>query len=154
MLFRSEFNTAAWQRMLAINLIGPALVIQAAHPWLKKARRATIVNFASVQGIMPFARSSAYAASKAGVTMFTRHLALEVGPSGVRANVVAPGTTLSERIERVMDDASIARTAAMSPLGRLGLPEDTANATVFLLSDASSWLTGITLDIAGGRVML
>ena len=53
-----------------------------------------------------------------------------------------------------MDESAIARTAAMSPLGRLGLPEDTANAAVFLLSDASSWLTGITLDVAGGRVML
>ena len=97
---------------------------------------------------------AAYAASKAGVTMFTRHLALEVGPAGVRANVVAPATTMSERIERVMDDASIAKPQLSHHSGRLGLPEDTASATFFLLSGASSWLTGVTLDVAGGRVML
>jgi 3-oxoacyl-[acyl-carrier protein] reductase len=97
---------------------------------------------------------AAYAAAKAGVIMFTRHLALEVGRYGVRANCVAPATTMSERIARLMTPEAIERTAAMSPLGRLGVPEDTANATVFLLSDASAWLTGVTIDVAGGRVML
>ena len=86
--------------------------------------------------------------------MFTRHLALEVGKYGIRANCVAPGTTLSERIKRVMDSESIAHTAALSPLGRIGMPEDTANGTLFLLSESASWLTGVTLDVAGGRVML
>jgi 3-oxoacyl-[acyl-carrier protein] reductase len=88
------------------------------------------------------------------VIIFTRHLAIEVGPHGIRANCVAPGTTMSERIERAMDDKAIERTSMMSPLQRLGVPADTANATVFLLSDAASWLTGVTIDVNGGRVML
>ena len=61
---------------------------------------------------------------------------------------------MSERIERDHDDEAIDRTAALSPLGRLGMPEDTAHATLFLLSDVSGWLTGVTIDVAGGRVML
>jgi len=61
---------------------------------------------------------------------------------------------MSERIGRVMSEEAIAQTARLSPLGRLGTPEDTANAAVFLLSDAAGWLTGVTLDVAGGRVML
>jgi NAD(P)-dependent dehydrogenase (short-subunit alcohol dehydrogenase family) len=88
------------------------------------------------------------------VIVFTRYLALEVGRHGVRANCVAPATTISERVERVMTADAIEWTAGLSPLGRIGLPEDSANATVFLLSEASSFLTGVTLDVAGGRVML
>ncbi|HVX32239.1 MAG TPA: SDR family oxidoreductase, partial [Solirubrobacterales bacterium] len=97
---------------------------------------------------------AAYAASKAGILMFTRHMALELGEFGIRANSVAPGTTMSERIEKLMDEEEIAYTAALSPLGKFGAPEDTANATCFLLSDAAGWLTGVTIDISGGRVML
>jgi 3-oxoacyl-[acyl-carrier protein] reductase len=99
--------------------------------------------------------TSSYAAAKAGIAMFTRHIAKELGPHGIRANCVAPATSLSERVERIMPDERRAEIAAMAPLGRLGVPEDTASATVFLVSDdASGWLTGVTLDIAGGRVML
>jgi len=81
-------------------------------------------------------------------------VASEVGVNGVRLNCVAPATTTSERVQRLMDQEAQTRTAALSPLGRLGVPADTAQATLFLLSEAASWLTGVTLDIAGGRVML
>ena len=86
--------------------------------------------------------------------MFTRHLALELGERGIRANCVAPGTTMSERIEGLMSTEEIERTSALAPLRRLGVPQDSANATVFLLSEAAGWLTGVTLDVNGGRVML
>lgn len=85
---------------------------------------------------------------------FTRHAAMELGPPGIRVNSIAPATVSSERVERLMDAESRARVADMSPLGRMGTPDDCALATLFLVSDSSSWLTGVTLDIAGGRIML
>jgi 3-oxoacyl-[acyl-carrier protein] reductase len=98
--------------------------------------------------------TASYAAAKAGIAMFTRHVAREVGQHGIRVNCVAPATTLSERVERIMPEERRAEIAAMAPLGRLGMPEDSAQATLFLASDASSFLTGVTIDIAGGRVMM
>jgi 3-oxoacyl-[acyl-carrier protein] reductase len=72
----------------------------------------------------------------------------------VRVNCVAPGTVTTERIERIMDDEAMAFTAALSPLGTMGTADDAAQATLFLLSDAARWITGVTLDVSGGRVML
>ena len=144
-----------WRQVVEVNLTSTFITVRAFLPGMIERRRGSIVTMASVSGrFLDKPTMAAYAAAKAGVVMFTRHLALEVGRHGIRANCVAPGTTLSERIESIMDAESIDRTAAMSPLGRLGLPEDTANATIFLLSNAASWLTGVTLDVAGGRVML
>jgi 3-oxoacyl-[acyl-carrier protein] reductase len=98
--------------------------------------------------------TSSYAAAKAGIVMFTRHVAREVGPQGVRVNCIAPATTLSERIERILTEEQRAALSAKSPLGRLGVPEDSAMATLFLASDSAGWLTGVTIDVAGGRVMM
>ena len=88
------------------------------------------------------------------MVVFTRHAAKELGQHGIRVNCVAPATTMSERVEAVMPDDIRERVTRLSPLGRLGVPDDSAHATAFLSSDVASWLTGITLDIAGGRVML
>jgi 3-oxoacyl-[acyl-carrier protein] reductase len=86
--------------------------------------------------------------------MFTRHVAKEVGPSGVRVNCIAPATTMSERVERVMTPDRIQFMADLAPLKRIGMPNDSALAALFLVSDSASWLTGVTLDVAGGRIML
>ena len=85
--------------------------------------------------------------------MFTGQVANEVARHGVRANCVAPGAVLTDWLAR-MPEQLRQQVAASHPLGRLGMPEDVALATLFLVSDASSWLTGITLDVAGGRVVL
>ena len=76
------------------------------------------------------------------------------GAHGIRINAIAPATVSSERVQRIMDAEKPRQVAEMSPLGRMGTPEDCALATLFLVSDSSSWLTGVTLDIAGGRIML
>ena len=144
-----------WRRVLEVNLTATFITVSAFLPGMIERQAGSIVTMASISArFLDKPTMAAYAAAKAGVVMFTRHLALEVGKYGIRANCVAPGTTLSERIKRVMDSESIERTAALSPLGRIGMPEDTANGTLFLLSESASWLTGVTLDIAGGRVML
>jgi 3-oxoacyl-[acyl-carrier protein] reductase len=98
--------------------------------------------------------TASYAAAKAAIVMLTRHAAKELGPAGVRVNCVAPATTLTGRVEALMDEETRAGIAALSPLGRLGTPEDSALATLYLASDAAGYLTGVTIDVAGGRIML
>ena len=85
--------------------------------------------------------------------MFTGQVANEVARHGVRANCVAPGAVLTDRLARMPEQVR-QQLAAHHPPGRLGMPEDVALATLFLVSDAASWLAGVTLDAAGGRVML
>jgi 3-oxoacyl-[acyl-carrier protein] reductase len=79
---------------------------------------------------------------------------MEVGQSKVRVNCLAPSTVLNERMREAIPAGQQRQMAAMYPLGRLGVPADVAQASLFLASDASSWITGVTLDIAGGQVML
>ena len=94
-----------------------------------------------------------YAAARAGVVMLTKQLPWEVGGHGVRMNCLAPHTVLTERIRGVMPEDRRRQLAAGIPLGRLGTPEDVGLAALFLASDASSWITGITLDVSGGKTM-
>jgi 3-oxoacyl-[acyl-carrier protein] reductase len=150
-----ETSADEFRSILESNLTSTFLTVRAFLPAMLERRSGSIVTMSSISGrFLDKPTTAAYAAAKAGITMFTRHRALEVGPQGVRANCVAPATTTSERIERIMTPAEIERVGAMSPLGRMGTPDDTASATIFLLSESASWLTGVTIDVAGGRVML
>jgi 3-oxoacyl-[acyl-carrier protein] reductase len=151
----AEISDDEWDEVIAWNLTSTFRAVQVFLPPMVEAGGGSIVTMASNGArLLDKPLTASYVAAKAGVVQFTRHVAREVGPQGVRLNCVAPATVSSERIERIMDDESIARTAALSPLGRLGTPADAAEATLFLLSDAAGWLTGVTLDVAGGRVML
>jgi 3-oxoacyl-[acyl-carrier protein] reductase len=144
-----------WRAVIEANLTSTFLAVRAVVPGMIERRRGAIVTMSSNGGrYLDKPLTASYAAAKAGVIQFTRHIARELGPHGVRANAIAPATVTSERIERIMDADAKAATAALSPLGRLGTPEDCALATLFLVSDSAAWLTGITLDVAGGRVML
>jgi 3-oxoacyl-[acyl-carrier protein] reductase len=110
-----------------------------------------VVTVASAAARIPSATSTApYAAAKAGVIALTRQLALEVAPNGIRVNCVSPSVIVTrtnapagERLEYL---------TRQHPLGRLGTPQDVTSAVLFLLSAASGWITGVTLDVAGGRV--
>ena len=151
----TEMSVEEWREVLDANLTSTFVTVRSFLPGMVDRRSGSIVTMSSISArFLDKLTQAAYAAAKAGVIMFTRHLAIEVGEFGIRANCVAPGTTMSERIERVMSPEAIDRTSRMSPLGRLGVPMDTAHATVFLLSDAAAWLTGVTIDVTGGRVML
>ncbi len=144
-----------WREVLDANLTATFLTVKAFLGTMIERRSGIIVTMASNGGrLLDKLLTSPYAAAKAGVIQFTRHIALELGQYGIRVNSIAPATVMSERIARIMDEDAIARTAAMSPLGRMGTTVDCALATLFLVSDSASWLTGVTLDIAGGRVML
>jgi 3-oxoacyl-[acyl-carrier protein] reductase len=117
-------------------------------------RSGSIVTMASTAGRLPSQAPVPYSAAKAGILMFSRNLANEVAKFGIRVNSIAPGAVLTERTRSFMSEAQQREVAALHPLGRLGSPEDIALATLFLMSESSSWITGITLDVAGGRVML
>ena len=151
----AEMSLEEWRTVIDDNLTSTFITVQTFLGGMIERGAGSIVTMSSISArFLDKPTQAAYAASKAGVIMFTRHLALEVGEQGVRVNSVAPGTTMSERIERIMSDEEIDRTKRLSPLNLMGMPEDTANATVFLLSDAARWLTGVTIDVNGGRVML
>jgi 3-oxoacyl-[acyl-carrier protein] reductase len=144
-----------WHSVVDSNLTATFLTVKNFLPGMIERRRGSIITMASnAARFLDILTTASYAAAKAGIVMFSRHVAKEVGQHGVRVNCVAPATILSERVNRIMSDARQNEVAAMSPLGRLGTPEDVALATLFLASDTSSWITGLTLDVAGGRIML
>jgi 3-oxoacyl-[acyl-carrier protein] reductase len=150
-----DITEEEWHAVIDSNLTSTFLTVKAFLPGMIERRRGAVVTMASnAARFLDSTLTASYAAAKAGIAMFTRHVAREVGPHGVRANCVAPATTTSERIERILTEEQRAALSAKSPLGRLGVPEDSAMATLFLASDSAGWLTGVTIDVAGGRVML
>jgi 3-oxoacyl-[acyl-carrier protein] reductase len=143
-----------WRRVIDSNLTSTFLTIKSFLPGMIERRRGSILTIASNSArTLDIPLTASYAASKGGVIVLTRHVAKEVGQYGIRANCIAPATILSDRIRNIMSEERRAEVAALSPLGRLGETLDVALATLFLASDSSSYLTGITLDVAGGRVM-
>lgn len=150
-----EIGEDEWRSVVENNLTSTFLTCKAFLPGMIDRGSGAVVTMASNSGrLLDIPLTASYAAAKAGVVMFTRHLAKEVGRHGIRANCVAPATVESERVKRLMSPERLAEIAAMAPLGRVGAPEDPAAATLFLLSESAGWLTGVTLDVAGGRVML
>jgi 3-oxoacyl-[acyl-carrier protein] reductase len=142
-----------WQTVVDANLTSSFLAVRAFLPAMFAQGRGSIVTVSSTAGRFPSKSSAAYAAAKAGVVMLTRHLANEVGPKGVRVNCVAPGAVLTEDGFLAKAPLEVQKqVAAMHPVGRLGRPEDIAYAILFLASECASWVTGVTMDVCGGRV--
>jgi 3-oxoacyl-[acyl-carrier protein] reductase len=142
-----------WRSALDHNLTATFLTLKAFLPGMKARRFGSIVTMASTAGRSPSPASPAYAAAKAAVIMLTRHLAQEVGTFNVRVNCVSPSAILTERTALHMPQAKRDQIAGLHPLGRLGVPADVAGAALFLASDSASWITGATIDVAGGRLM-
>ncbi|MFI6628638.1 SDR family NAD(P)-dependent oxidoreductase [Nonomuraea fuscirosea] len=142
-----------WHATVDANLTSTFLVIRTFLPSMRERGQGSIITMSSLAARTPTPASVAYTAAKAGVIALTKQLAYELGPAGVRVNNVAPSTIMTERLERRMPPEFAERVLAEHPLGRLGRPLDVANVTAFLASDASSWLTGLTIDVAGGKWM-
>jgi 3-oxoacyl-[acyl-carrier protein] reductase len=143
-----ELPVEQWDAVIAVNLSGTFYVCRAALPHLDEG--GAIVNFTSVAGVRAWAEDAAYNASKAGVELLTRTIAVEYGPRGVRANCVAPGVIDAGMTDLVVDAGERQALVAKHPLGRLGLAEEVAEAVVWLASDGSSFTTGATLTVDGG----
>jgi len=144
-----------WDRMMAVNLRAPFRLMRAAAPHLA-ARKGTVVNVSSVNGLRSFPGVLAYCVSKAAVDQLTRCAALEMAPLGVRVNAVNPGVTVTNLHRRSgMDEPQyegfLERSKTTHPLGRPGRPDDVAEMIVFLASDRAAWMTGETIPIDGGR---
>jgi 3-oxoacyl-[acyl-carrier protein] reductase len=143
-----------WRAVLDSDLTSTFLAVRAWLPRMAERRRGVIVTMSSAAARQAARSSAAYAAAKAGVVAFTRHVAGEFADRGIRANCVAPSAVENERMRTWMTDEQRRDLGRSFPLGRLGQPVDVAAATLFLASEASSWITGATLDISGGKVML
>ncbi len=143
---------AVWQRVLDVNLTGVFLCCKHGIPRLLAAGGGSVVNMASISGLVGSATSQiAYAASKGGVIAMTRDIAVELARRGVRANAVCPGPVETPlALQLYADDEAWQRRRVHMPMGRLGTPEEVAEAVVFLASDESSLITGASLVVDGG----
>jgi NAD(P)-dependent dehydrogenase (short-subunit alcohol dehydrogenase family) len=148
-----EITEAQWDWLLAVNLKGAFLCCQAVIPAMKRQGSGRIVNIASSAGKAGGTLAGAhYSVSKAGVICLAKQLARELGPDGITVNAVAPGRIDTPMIHAVSDEENedfVRRT----PLGRLGRPEDVANAVLFLASDEAGFITGEIVDVNGGLLI-
>jgi 3-oxoacyl-[acyl-carrier protein] reductase len=149
-----EETAAHWNEVIEENLTATFLTVNAFLSAMIERRRGSIITMSSSAARQALRSSAAYAAAKGGIVVFTRHLANELARNGIRVNALAPATTENDRMRAAMSQEQLGQLAASFPLGRLGQPADIAQAAMFLASEASSWITGLTLDVAGGQIML
>ena len=146
----AELDPVSWDRMIAVNLTGPFNVVTAALPFLQAVERATIVNIASVSGLMPMPGTAGYSSSKAGAVMFTKCIAMDLGPN-IRANTICPGVIKTEMTRFLWENPEhTARAADRVALKRLGETDDVARAALFFSTEDSGFSTGTELPVDGG----
>jgi NAD(P)-dependent dehydrogenase (short-subunit alcohol dehydrogenase family) len=144
-----------WNRLMDVNVKGVFLVSRAAIPMMRRGGRGSIVNVSSILGLIGMKNRAAYCASKGGVTLLTKAMALDHAGDGIRINCICPSIVETELVQGLFTsqpDPEAARRARMDliPLGRLGQPEDVASLALFLASDESSWITGAAFPLDGG----
>jgi NAD(P)-dependent dehydrogenase (short-subunit alcohol dehydrogenase family) len=147
----TELSLQQWDLVMDVNARGTFLTCRALLPAMQEAGSGCIVNIASTAGLSGGHTRAAYNASKGAVVMFTRSLAIDCGPRGVRVNCVAPGlidTPMADWIR--LDALRLAAFERSVPAGRIGTPEDVADAVAFLASDGASYMHGSTLVVDGG----
>lgn len=145
-----EMTLDDWSRVIGVNLTAPFLMMRAVLPHMRAAGRGTVVNVSSGQGLMPSAPGmGAYCASKGGLVIFSKAMALELAPI-IRVNCVCPGVVDTPLLPETMRDAA-RQSGSPYALKRVGEAEEIADAIAFLTSDASSFITGTALAVDGGR---
>ncbi len=139
-----------WRSVMAVNLDGPFHVCRAALPHLRRAGGGSIVNLASAAGLVPRPDYTAYGASKGGLLMLTKTLALDLAAEGIRVNAVCPGAIRTPMIEGTLATTDEASLLARYAMRRLGTPEEVANLVLFLTSAEASYVTGAAYTVDGG----
>jgi NAD(P)-dependent dehydrogenase (short-subunit alcohol dehydrogenase family) len=139
----------AWDKSLAVNLRGPTFLVQEALPHLQASEHAAVVNVISVGAFLFGAYTSMYAAGKGGLLTMTRYMATEFAPLGIRVNALAPGSVDTDMVRNNPPEAQ-KRIATASKMGRIATADEMAGPVLFLVSDASSYMTGQVLVVDGG----
>ena len=153
----TEITDDEWDRVITNNLRTTFLCSRAVAAIMMERKRGRIINIASGAGIAPNPHAPSYlpyGAAKAGVIGFTKLLARDIGQHGVTVNAIAPGTTLTPRVAKVRDAASVETIRSRNPMRALVEPVDTAEAVLFLASDAARFITGITLSVNAGNLIV
>lgn len=145
-------DAALWRRLFAVNVDGAYNTIQAVLPDMIARQSGVIVNISSMWGLRGASCEVGYSATKAAVIGLTRSLAMELAPSGIRVNCVAPGVIRTDMVEQLGQETMDA-LREQTPIGRLGTPEDIANAVAFLASGSASFITGQVLTADGGYIL-
>ena len=146
-----EFATEEYERVISTNLTAAFELTRAAHPLLKRANGASVVNVSSVSGLTHTSTGAPYAMSKAALLQMTRSLAVEWAPDDIRVNAVAPWYIRTPLVEPVLSDTErLARILSRTPMRRVGEPEEVAAVVAFLSMPASSYVTGQCIAIDGG----
>jgi NAD(P)-dependent dehydrogenase (short-subunit alcohol dehydrogenase family) len=151
-----ELSEEAFDRVLRVNLKGSFLMGQAVakHMVVHKIR-GTIINMSSVNAVLAIPNQTAYNVSKGGLKQLTNNMALSLAPFNIRVNAIGPGSINTEMMATILiDDAARHKILSRTPLGRLGEPDEVADTALFLASDQSSYITGQTIYIDGGRMGL
>lgn len=150
-----HMSLADWEAVLDTNLTSMFLMSREAIPYLRRSNYPSIINLGSTYAFVGAGESAAYALTKAGAVSFTKTLALELAPDGIRVNALCPGATVTQLYHQYIAsqtdaDKAKANLLGKHPLGRLGTPEDMAQAALFLASEQSSFVTGHSLLVDGG----
>lgn len=147
----TELSEHDWDEVLAINLKGPFLCSRRVIPEMLGAGHGSVVNIASVAGIVASQGRPAYCASKAGLVMLTKAMALDYATQGIRVNAICPGVIVTPMTESSLEDPTVRREKLdKTPMGRLGQPADIVPAAIYLASDESGFVTGHALIVDGG----
>jgi NAD(P)-dependent dehydrogenase (short-subunit alcohol dehydrogenase family) len=144
-----EFSDKWWDAILKVDLDGTYNCTKLAIPYMSEG--ASIVNISSIVGMIPLRNQCAFTAAKAAVINFTKAIAMELAPKGIRANVICPGTIgIAVTNKLWSENSAMAGLLSHIPMGRQGVPDEIANATAFMASDAASYITGAVLPVDGG----
>jgi NAD(P)-dependent dehydrogenase (short-subunit alcohol dehydrogenase family) len=146
-----DLPLAEWNMVISVNLTGYFLCAQTFGRQMRKRKRGSLVHVASIAASHAQGKSGAYSVSKAGVVMLSRQLASEWGPEGVRSNVVSPGMVITPMSQAFYDTPGVTeRRSAVTPMRRIGMPRDIADAVAFLASDRASYVNGDEIVVDGG----
>ena len=147
-----DTGDAVWERLLAVNLTGSRNTAMEVLPEMISRKSGSIVNISSMWGLRGASCEVAYAATKAGIVGLTKSLALEVAPSGIRVNCIAPGCIETDMV-KVLGEETRRMLVEETPIGRLGTPEDIAALVSFLASEKASFITGQVITADGGFIV-